>query len=387
MSDSISNLLQEASAILENWFALGLDRKSEIDCDTEAEKLAASLYKRGLTGYRNDSETLVPALNFSTPQLTFEHLQKLIENKNTFIIADAGFLKHWPQFSKLKLGYSLEPSESIKNLETIHNILNQIPESNQVIVGLGGGIVTDMAGFVASLLQQEVHYVATTLLSSVDAAVGGKTGVNHPQYGKNQIGRFYKVSSLTIVPQFATTLPRAELCSGLVEALKHTWLSGNTEDLAPDFEKIMKESCEASLKKVLLDSYETKVRVVLADPTELGCRSFLNFGHSFGHAYEVLCKWPHGLAVGMGMLKLFDLGLIPENQQFTYLLKAILKHSDTPMSLEEVEPESLYNLLKQDKKNEAGQIMLTLPKYGILKQNQLGNGFKTPFNAQDIGLS
>ncbi len=171
------------------------------------------------------------------------------------------------------------------------------------LVAIGGGVTSDLAGFVASTLLRGISWsvVPTTLLAMVDASIGGKTGINSLS-AKNQIGTFHFPENIWLDFQFLKTLPEEELVSGKGEILKYSFLSkeiGNFVD-KKGFQLDLIEACaELKLKLVNEDPYETK-----------GKRIVLNLGHSFGHAFESLWKLPHGIAVACGIgeiLRLFDM--------------------------------------------------------------------------------
>jgi 3-dehydroquinate synthase len=182
---------------------------------------------------------------------------------------------------------------------------------DSAIVALGGGVVCDMAGFVSATFMRgiPVVHVPTTLLAMIDASIGGKTGVDTP-HGKNLVGAFHQPAAVVIDPEVLNTLPVAELRSGLAEALKH----GAIAD-AEYFDFVSRTANALlaqdpsqrdvpALNHVIERSVRLKVGVVTADEREKGARKALNFGHTIGHAIELLSGFTmrHGEAVGVGML-------------------------------------------------------------------------------------
>lgn len=174
------------------------------------------------------------------------------------------------------------------------------------LVAIGGGCVTDLGGFLAATYCRGLPLILipTTLLGMVDAAIGGKTGVNTP-YGKNLVGAFYPAKKVLIDPEVLATLPEIELRSGLVEAIKH----GLVFD--PSFTCWMEEKAssilaleEASIDHVILESCRHKLAIVAEDPEEKGKRRLLNYGHTVGHALEKLSGYAlsHGACVALGIL-------------------------------------------------------------------------------------
>ncbi len=179
-------------------------------------------------------------------------------------------------------------------------------ERSSPIIALGGGVVGDMAGFVAATLLRGVAFiqVPTTLLAAVDASVGGKVGVDHPA-GKNLIGAFHHPHMVMSDTALLSTLPPLEIQCGLAECIKHaviqdadlfSWLEQNLE-------AILAGEPEA-LNRLVAWNVRIKADVVMSDPLEHGVRALLNFGHTFGHALETTAGYqglPHGQAVAMGM--------------------------------------------------------------------------------------
>ncbi len=161
------------------------------------------------------------------------------------------------------------------------------------LVAVGGGATSDLAGFLAATLLRGISWsvLPTTLLSSVDASVGGKVGIN-TQAGKNLLGAFHFPDSIYILPEFFNTLPEIEIQSGWGEILKYAFLDKMIADMLTK---------KRPLKEIIRACVDYKKRIVAQDPQEEGVRRILNLGHTFGHAFEVLAKLPHGLAVVAGM--------------------------------------------------------------------------------------
>ena len=200
----------------------------------------------------------------------------------------------------------IETSESRKTLETVEGICRWLVEQNAsrsaLILAVGGGITTDMAGFAASIYKRGIRYanLPTTLLAQVDAAIGGKTGVNLDGY-KNMLGAFRMPEVTFISADVLRTLPQRELRSGLAELLK-TFLLADAE------------AYEAALggvtQELILKAARIKEEIVERDPFEKGERAKLNLGHTFGHAIEHASAGsiPHGEAVAMGIILAARLG-------------------------------------------------------------------------------
>jgi 3-dehydroquinate synthase len=208
------------------------------------------------------------------------------------------------------ISVTIPAGEENKTLAVISSIYDQLlsagVERLTPVLALGGGVIGDMAGFVAATILRGVPLIQipTTLLSMVDASVGGKTGVNHA-VGKNLIGAFHQPRGVLIDPETLETLPRRELHSGLAECIKHEIIRDGE-----GFEKLEKNIGLALnlemeyLAELVAHNVAIKARVVEADPFEKGERAHLNFGHTFGHAIETVSKYEyaHGECVALGMV-------------------------------------------------------------------------------------
>ncbi len=270
----------------------------------------------------------------------------------------------------------LPAGERYKNLKTLQRIydaaLAQRLERGSALVALGGGVVGDMTGFAAAtwLRGIGVIQVPTSLLAMVDAAIGGKTGVNHPR-GKNLIGAFHQPRLVLIDPRVLKTLPQREFRAGMAEVIKYgvIWDAElfHTLEIAPRLDSYRALSVDL-LTKILHRSAQTKVDVVSQDEREAGLRAILNYGHTLGHALESLTqyrRYNHGEAVALGMQAAgtiaVHLGLwsVADCQrQKNLLLKAKLP-TTWPLTLD---LEQVLTLLTTDKKVKDGQVRFILPQ-------------------------
>ncbi|MGQ9824367.1 MAG: 3-dehydroquinate synthase [Desulfotomaculales bacterium] len=243
------------------------------------------------------------------------------------------------------------------------------------VIALGGGIVGDLAGFVAATYMRGVPFVQvpTTLLAQVDSSVGGKVAVNHPR-GKNIIGAFYQPKLVLADTSVLATLDRRELRAGLAEVIKYgviadadffCWLESNLE-------RVLSLEEEALLRAVAV-SCRIKARIVEEDETEQGRRAILNFGHTVGHAVEVLTGYGirHGEAVAVGMVQearlAVMLGVFPEEEAVR--IEHLVKKAGLPAT--KTLPASngakdnfaaeVLDLLRRDKKTLAGRFVFALP--------------------------
>jgi len=249
-------------------------------------------------------------------------------------------------------------------------------ERGSLIVALGGGVVGDMAGFAAAtwLRGIAVVQVPTTLLAMVDAAIGGKTGVNHPG-GKNLIGAFHQPKLVLIDPAVLHSLPEREFRAGMAEVIKYgvigdPALFGDLEAAAqrdPLAGLANRESVgEGLLERLLERSASAKAKVVAADEREGGLRAILNYGHTLGHTVETLSGYGtflHGEAVGLGMLAAGEISLAmglwrPEDQQRQ---RAVIAAAGLPLAWPALDPQAVLACLQGDKKVRSGRVRFVLP--------------------------
>ncbi len=308
---------------------------------------------------------------------TFQHCLPLL-------ISQVGALQE-AEFIEVPVG------EECKSLEVAAQVWQTLMEGEAdrqaVVVNLGGGCVCDLGGFVAAGYKRGIRYihVPTTLLSMVDAAIGGKTAINFGGV-KNSIGHFYPSTMTVIDPAFLKTLPQEEMLNGQMEMVKTAAVTD------PELFHQMLSTLHFPLSTIK-DIARIKAHVVKADPYDCSIRKILNFGHTFGHAIEVYRGLPHGLAVGIGMQAAMYLSVkktgLPEeiynaysqwlkkqlsifNFQFSsqdYLnssgccLIKFGRHTTVPLrgaifNLKDIE--QMLSLMRQDKKNAAGTVRCVL---------------------------
>jgi 3-dehydroquinate synthase len=235
------------------------------------------------------------------------------------------------------------------------------------VLALGGGVVGDIAGFVAACYQRGIGYVQipTTLLAQVDSSVGGKTGVNHSG-GKNLIGAFYQPQSVIADTDTLATLPHRELRAGLAEVIKYgcVWDPLLFDWLDNNMAKLLARDVDA-LTYTVARSCEIKATVVAKDEREQNLRAILNFGHTFGHAIEAATAYEtylHGEAVGLGMLIATSLsqrlGLV--DGAIRDRLRDILGKAGLPTEAPRVGVAKALELMQMDKKVLAGAVRLVL---------------------------
>ncbi len=287
-----------------------------------------------------------------------------------------------PKVSGLHLGYLLSKisakelyiitvpdGEEYKNQASIDLVLeslfNHRFNRKSILIAFGGGVIGDMTGYAASIYQRGIEFIQipTTLLSQVDASVGGKTGMNN-SYGKNLIGAFHQPQAVYIDSHFLTTLPSREFGAGFAEMLK----------MAVTFDKeFFHFLLEADLSdtrvldEAIKQAVQTKAMVVSKDEKEHGIRAALNYGHTFGHVIENETNYKtylHGEAVAIGMVMANELsvqmGLMNEKEAFS--IKKLLEKYSLPTNYKIVNLESFYDAFFLDKKSSDNAITFIIPK-------------------------
>ncbi len=243
------------------------------------------------------------------------HVSEIIATKNTAIISSRNLVDAYPSIFKSKKLIIIDDTETHKNLATIEKIIAELLDlgidRNSYIIGIGGGIVCDITGFVSHIYMRGVRFglVPTTLLAMTDAAIGGKNGVNFNE-NKNFIGSFDNPDFIIADSKFLHTLPENQYMSGLGEIIKYA-LIGNTNilnTLKTNQKDILDRNSE-TIKKLVSESVLTKVKIVEEDPNDKTIRHILNFGHTIGHSIELLENIPHGLAVVKGMNAATDISV------------------------------------------------------------------------------
>ncbi|MFH0851758.1 MAG: 3-dehydroquinate synthase [Candidatus Peregrinibacteria bacterium] len=297
-------------------------------------------------------------------------LKSLEPVDSIFILFD----EHVLNFAKLvhadSAGSVLIPvpsGEASKSLQETERILRQLLDHGasrqSVIITVGGGMMTDLGGFVASIYMRGIRciHVPTTLLCMVDAAIGGKTGVDLGEM-KNIIGHYHHPSAIIEDTDFLATLPPRRLREGLVEVIKIAAMRD------ADFFSFLEEHCEEILRKdaVMLErcicrAVELKASVVAGDEQDQAGRLFLNFGHTIAHALEAVSSFgiSHGEAVSIGMIAEMSIVRSPDTERVRTLLRNIDMPTEIP---EEYGLEKLIPFMRHDKKNIAGKIRIAVPR-------------------------
>jgi 3-dehydroquinate synthase len=297
----------------------------------------------------------------------FASLQKLVSKENAVIITDENIAaKHQ---KKLKGWKTIETKagEHNKVQSTVDSIIQQLidlgADRKTTLIGVGGGVITDITGYVAGVYMRGIScgFVPTTILAMVDAAIGGKNGIDVGLY-KNMVGLIRQPSFLLYDYSFLKTLPKEEWINGFAEIIKHACIKD-----ASMF-NLLEESSISSFQKekALLDTLIQrnallKTKVVLGDEFESGERKILNFGHTVGHAIENLYHIPHGhsVSIGMGVACKFSEQMTGFSE--TTRVLQLLKRYGLPPQFD-FDTEQTFNILTSDKKKESSSINYILLK-------------------------
>lgn len=321
-----------------------------------------------------------------------EHLSKAIENKRVIIITNSlvNSLYGAKLLSTLrKDGFNSDSievpdGEKYKTLSTAKclydELLKRKADRTTTIIALGGGVIGDLAGFVAATYMRGLPlvHIPTTLLAQVDSSIGGKVAVDHP-LAKNIIGSFYQPKAVYADPEVLQTLSDKDIKNGMIEVVKIAVIK------SPVFFKWLEKNIDQLLKKhkdllceVVKEAVSSKADIVLRDPWERGLRKILNFGHSIGHVLEVEAGYQdlnHGEAVALGMLIETKIarnrGMCSE--EFEEKIKRILSFPPSFMSfprkresifkhIKNLDYNQLWETLTLDKKNSQGKIIFILPE-------------------------
>ena len=296
--------------------------------------------------------------------------QTIAEASQVFILTDENVAPFWlPEVAHWlccdsAIDIIIKAGEQHKNLQIVQQIwkilMKHHADRNALLINLGGGVITDLGGFAASTYKRGIKFIniPTTLLAMVDAAIGGKTGIDFGG-AKNQIGTFAEAEEVLIDPVFLETLPERELRSGLAEMLKYGFIADA---------KLLEISRE-NYKDFILRAGEIKREIVAKDPTEKNSRKVLNFGHTLGHAIESHClttDYPllHGEAVALGMLGALWISMQRGGldakvlQDFEKQLFMLL--SEAEIRLSEADIETVLSYLVHDKKNKCEKTQFVL---------------------------
>jgi len=348
--------------VVEKILKLIKGKKRKFDMKIE-EKKSSLIVKRGII---NDLSS---------------HLKDFIQEKRVFVLSDETVFAIYRkelicELDKARLKYSiflLSQGERHKNLKTVEKIYRWLFENkaarSSLFISFGGGVVSDIGGYVASTFHRGLNLVnvPTTLLSQIDASIGGKNGVNLKE-AKNQFGTFYFPSLVLIDPLFLVSLDHRQMKEGIIEALK-AGIIGDEELF-----RIIKNNPRGLLSKdmklldkVIMRAIKVKLNIVNQDPYEKKERKFLNLGHTFGHALESYSNYrkiTHGQAVGLGMICACKMGTLLNISSENILseIKNILSEMKSPIKLRDLEVSKIISLMEYDKKRTNNRVSFVIPR-------------------------
>jgi shikimate kinase / 3-dehydroquinate synthase len=279
------------------------------------------------------------------------------------LLQNAGFV---PQIFTVPAG---EASKSIWSWQQILNwLVEEKAEQREPIIALGGGVIGDLAGFVAATYHRGIPLVQipTSLLAQVDSAIGGKTGINHT-LGKNLIGAFYQPELVIVDPAFLLTLPERVYLEGWAEIVKYGMiLDADLFEILEDHTTSLHARDAKLLNKIITRCVQLKMDVVQRDERDGGLRNLLNYGHTFGHALEALTEyesWLHGEAVAVGMEVAAHIAVAKGLLMNEYALRQreLLLALRLPLRCPGIDTVSVMETMKRDKKARAGHMRWILP--------------------------
>ena len=306
---------------------------------------------------------------------TVAQLREEISHDRLFVLADEQTARLcYPLVSQATAGaylITIPAGDDNKHIDTLCHVWSELSNHgatrHSLLINVGGGMVTDLGGFAAATYKRGIRCVniPTTLLAMVDAAVGGKTGVNLHSL-KNEVGAFYPADAVVVSAEFLQTLDTANLVSGFAEMLKHGLIS-NEEHWAQLLRLDFNDVDLAEWQQLIVESIHVKENIVRQDPTEQNLRKALNLGHTLGHAYETLCMRRsapvlHGYAVAWGLIGELYLSHLRENFPIGALRQAVTyvkeMYNVPPFTCNDYD--ELYELMQHDKKNRGDGINFTL---------------------------
>ena len=288
----------------------------------------------------------------------FELVDTVTDRKSTVFITDENvFAAHHSKFNDRNT-IVIRAGEQHKTQDTINDIIGKLiafkADRNFFVVGVGGGVVTDLSGFAASIYMRGLRFgfVPVSLLAMVDASIGGKNGIDVGPY-KNLVGIIRQPEFLLYDSSFLASLPHPEWVNGFAEIVKHACIKDRTL-----FEELEKnnldyyKSNKAALDSLISRNAMIKAGVVMNDEFEKGERRLLNFGHTWGHAIETALQIPHGHAVSIGMMMASSLSQQLNGFNDTHRLEVLLRKYELPVHAE-VDRRAVFDVLKMDKKKDS----------------------------------
>jgi shikimate kinase/3-dehydroquinate synthase len=365
--EKLFSLLEQRKGHYSSFFIqLSVDGKTPEQSALEIQKRLGRFHLRAMgeydvvAGNLDDIGKLLVGRGLQNPVVvTDENVAKFHAKSVMASLNSAGFS------SKI---ITLPAGEAHKNLETVqklwHGFLEHGLDRKSTVIALGGGVIGDMVGFAASTYMRGIQWVCvpTSLLSMVDASLGGKTGFDLPE-GKNLIGSFYPPKLVLADPQLLRTLPEPEFISGLAEVVKHGVIADpELFNLCARGLDCVKDNFDQMVKQAMA----VKIKVIEEDPYEKGFRASLNLGHTVGHAIELVSNFQlrHGEAVAIGMVAEAKLAehLAVASQGLSDRIREVFSALGLPVEIPEEYPrEKIIVAMRVDKKKNAQAIRFALP--------------------------
>jgi 3-dehydroquinate synthase len=286
---------------------------------------------------------------------SFDQLDKLADRSKTVLVTDENIFNSHKKKFKGRQTIVLKAGEDHKVQSTVDSVIQQLIEyktdRKSFIVGIGGGVITDITGYAASVYMRGIKFgfVPVSILAMVDASIGGKNGIDVGVY-KNLVGTINQPEFLLYDTSFLKTLPENEWINGFAEVIKHACIKDSRlfKELEQNNLKTYKKDATA-LGNLIKRNAIIKSNVVVADEFEQGERKLLNFGHTWGHAIETKHQLPHGHAVSIGMVMACKLSEQLTGFKQTERVVNVLSQYGLPVSLE-VDKKDTFEVLKMDKK-------------------------------------
>ena len=298
---------------------------------------------------------------------SIKNLEKYLSNGRNVILTDKTVRHIYGDFFSNYDVIEIGLGEKIKNLKTVERIYQRFLELEMdrfsFVIGIGGGVVCDIAGFVASTYMRGLRFgfVPSTLVAQVDASIGGKNGINVKGY-KNIVGVFNQPRFVLVDLKFLNTLPKKELQCGVAEIIKHALIKNRPlfDYIEKEWQSILSLSDDV-VERVVVESIKLKSEIVQIDEKEAEGRKKLNFGHTLGHAIEKIIGLRHGEAISIGMVFASNIsvakGMLSADDALQ--IKTLLQNVKLPTKIP-VKAESLIDVIKKDKKRRNEDIHFVL---------------------------
>lgn len=308
--------------------------------------------------------------------LLFKAHQFIDTNKELVVITDNNIPKDYIEILKGQLNVVLtivlKAGEALKCFAETENIINTLVEKkiprSATLVAVGGGVIGDLTGFVASIYMRGVDFIQipTSLLSQVDSSVGGKVGINTASM-KNGVGSFYQPKVVLIDPNTLNSLEERHFNNGMAELIKHGVIVGKKL-----FLELLAKNPKEDIEELIFQSITIKKDIVIQDVTDKGIRQLLNFGHTIGHAIEQHSNYKllHGESIAIGMM------MMSKGTSFETDLKAIFEKYNLPIEYS-YNKEDLFSYIQTDKK-------ITGDTLNIILVDEIGNGYVKPIKIKEI---